>query len=277
MRAEQSQKLSWQKWRLSKSIRYRLYKFRTGYYRRALTQWCYPIAKLSVRWLEHSPDFFVLNLREVKPDLFELRERPYSEYRSLQIEGNQMKLLTNYESGSEWERKLFAVTEDLILRFQSQTLIRGLCMGARNGAEVRELKSRLLERKDVQIWGTDISPTALRFPEMFVHDFHDPIPLDKRSLDFVYSNSLDQSQNPKVALEHWVDALQPEGCIYLHMSRSHGKQGVSNLDPFGCEPELFPYVLLTWLRGSAHVETFFELNSDQPCDVVFVIRRNASS
>jgi len=72
-----------------------------------------------------------------------------------------------------------------------QSECRGLCMGARNGAEVRWLNSRLLTYfQNVSVKGTDIAESALQFPDMIVHDFHDPIPKDLVNLDFIYVHSI---------------------------------------------------------------------------------------
>jgi len=66
--------------------------------------------------------------------------------------------------------------------------------------------------------------------------------------------------------------LKQTGALYVHMSRSHGKQGLSRLDPFACEPELFPYVVLNWLNGIAYVEQVIPVRDGSPANGVFVIR-----
>ena len=81
---------------------------------------------------------------------------------------------------------------------------------------------------------------------MIVHDFHNPLPKECGVMDFIYSNSLDQANNPRLALESWLYSLSLTGCIYLEMQRGHGKQSTSLLDLFSCEIELFPYVFLKW-------------------------------
>ena len=119
-------------------------------------------------------------------------------------------------------------------------------MGARNGSEVLAFESLLKEDYEVNVIGTDISPTAKTIQKMILHDFHKPLPRECGAMDFIYSNSLDQANNPRLALESWLHSLSPTGCIYLEMQRGHGKQSTSLLDPFSCEVELFPYVFLQW-------------------------------
>jgi hypothetical protein len=119
-------------------------------------------------------------------------------------------------------------------------------MGARNGSEVLAFESLLKVDYVVNVIGTDISPNAKTVQKMIVHDFHKPLPKECGAMDFIYSNSLDQANNPRLALESWLHSLSPTGCIYLEMQRGHGKQSTSLLDPFSCEIEHFPYVFLQW-------------------------------
>ena len=72
------------------------------------------------------------------------------------------------------------------------------------------------------------------------------VPKECRAMDFIYSNSLDQANYPRLALESWFHSLSHTGCIYLEMQRGHGKQSTSLIDTFSCEIELFPYVFLQW-------------------------------
>ena len=120
--------------------------------------------------------------------------------------------------------------------------------------------------------GTDISPSAAMFENMVVHDFHNPLPDNIGEVNFIYSNSLDQSNDPKKALSSWVDSLLPEGVIYLEFSRSHGKQSFSLLDPFSCETEIFPFVFLKWMDGKAFIEkSLFPLDNSS-ATAIFVIK-----
>jgi hypothetical protein len=220
-----------------------------------------------------SADFFVLSLRSESPTLYLQNHVEDHEYVKIQKEGNRRKLKTNSDFvEGDWDMKLGGVAIDIGKRFL-QSECRGLCMGARNGAEVRWFNSRLLTYfQRVSVVGTDIAESALQFPDMIVHDFHDSIPNELTELDFVYSNSLDQSREPSLALSRWIAALKPTGALYVHMSRSHGKQGLSLLDPFACEPELFPYVVLNWLNGVAYVEQIIPILNGSPANGVFVIR-----
>lgn len=232
----------------------------------------YPIYKLLSTILERSLDFFILDLKKVDPPLYYLQQSEYDVYRKVQISANVQKL--NVGLNKDWSPYLSPVVSDVISRFSSQNSIRGICMGARNGSEVRYLKtefSKFFSFNDVI--GTDISDTAKSIPNMVVHDFHEPLPKNLSQVDFIFSNSLDQSQNPRLALTNWINELQPSGCIYLHFSRSHGKRSLSNMDPFSCETELFPFVFLKWLNGVAFIERFMKIREDKPAEVLFIIKK----
>jgi len=236
------------------------------------TRW-YPMFRLGAALVNKSADFFVLDLKSEDSRLYLQHYEEAHNYGKIQKEGNRRKLKTNSDFvEGQWDMRLGNVAIDIGERFH-QSECRGLCMGARNGAEVRWFNSRLLTYfQEVSVKGTDIAESALQFPDMIVHDFHDPIPKDLTNLDFIYSNSLDQSREPELALSHWIAALKQTGALYVHMSRSHGKQGLSRLDPFACEPELFPYVVLNWLNGIAYVEQVIPVRDGSPANGVFVIR-----
>jgi len=232
----------------------------------------YPFFKFLASILERSLDFFILDLKDINPPLYYLQKKEYDEYRKIQISANIQKL--NVGSNRDWSPYLKPIISDVVRRFSSQKSIRGICMGARNGGEVRHLKTELSKFfNSTFIIGTDISDTANNFPDMVVHDFHVPLPEHLTQVDFIFSNSLDQSQNPCLALTNWINALQPSGCIYLHFSRGHGKRSLSYLDPFSCETELFPFVFMNWLNGDAFIERFFRIRENKPAEVLFVIKK----
>ena len=232
----------------------------------------YPFYKLLSTILERSLDFFILDLKNVDPPLYYLQQSAYDVYRKVQISANVQKL--NVGLNRDWSLYLNPVVSDVVSRFASQTSIRGICMGARNGSEVRYLKTEFSKFfSSNHVIGTDISDTAKSISNMVVHDFHEPLPENLNQVDFIFSNSLDQSQNPRLALTNWINALHPSGCIYLHFSRSHGKQALSNLDPFSCETELFPFVFLNWFNGDAFIERFIKIRENKPAEVLFIIKK----
>jgi hypothetical protein len=93
----------------------------------------------------------------------------------------------------------------------------GLCQGVRNGAEVRVFSRRL----GFRVLGTDISDTVLAVPDGVLMDFHDCPRLWRGRVDFLYSNSWDQSYDPPACLAHWAELLSERGLLYLQHTPNH--------------------------------------------------------
>ena len=83
----------------------------------------------------------------------------------------------------------------------------------------------------MQVTGTDISPTAIKYPDTIEWDFHDVKPEWVGKYDFIYSNALDHSHNPELCLGSWVSCLNSNGVLIVEWSSSH--VNVDGLDPFG--------------------------------------------
>jgi len=215
--------------------------------KRKLSRFLYPLFFLLSKIMNLSYDFFILNLREKKPTLLSTQVSDQEIYETIQIEGNLRKF---DKSGyvSDWLDRLDPIANEIRKKNPVTSLIhkklKGACMGARNGSEVLAFQSLLKDDYEVNVIGTDISPTAKTVERMIVHDFHKLLPRECGAMDFIYSNSLDQANNPRLALESWLHSLTLTGAVYLEMQRGHGKQSTSLLDHFSCEIELFPYVFL---------------------------------
>ena len=228
--------------------------------------------------LNLSYDFFLLNLRHKKPKVYSIYVCDQEIYETIQIEGNLRKF-DRSGVASDWLDRLNPIAKEIKKRNPTSSNIRkklkGVCMGARNGSEVLAFESLLNEDYEVNVIGTDISPSAETVQKMIVHDFHKPLPREYGAMDFIYSNSLDQANNPRLALESWLHSLSPYGCIYLEIQRGHGKQSTSLLDPFSCEIELFPYVFLQW-EMDGFIEEIIYPNPNNLIHGIFVIKSSVT-
>jgi len=107
----------------------------------------------------------------------------------------------------------------------------GICHGARNGWEVEQFRKGM---PTASVIGTDISLTANNFPHMVQWDFHNPKIDWLGKADFIYSNSLDHSYCPRLALFVWFLTLNRGGVLFLsHHRRYHSARHASQTDPFG--------------------------------------------
>ena len=170
----------------------------------------------------------------------------YEEYREIQIFHNKRKI------DSVWadERTLDTAAELVLTEFENEDQICGLRHGTRNGFERNYLRQA---SQKLTVIGTDISDTASQFDNAVEWDFHKINPVWTNSQNFVYTNSLDQSWQPKVALQAWLSQLRSNGILIIEHSESHGPQNTSKMDPFGVKPTAMPYILSLWFGSQISI------------------------
>jgi hypothetical protein len=170
----------------------------------------------------------------------------YERYKQVQAAGNKEKI------GQVW------ATEDNIA-FLSEyfakhlgTIKFGLCHGTRQGKEQAWFKQHL----DCEVLGTEISDTATQFPDTIQWDFHEVKPEWIDAVDFVYSNSFDHSYDPERCLRAWMSCVKSGGLCVLE--QSNVDEFASELDPFGVDFALLPYLILVWGKGEFCVREIIE-------------------
>ena len=147
----------------------------------------------------------------------------------------------------------------------------GICHGTRNGFEQNFISSQ----KGFEAIGTDISETANDFERSVQWDFHDTNKEWLARFDFVYSNSLDQSWNPRAALVTWLNQLKPDGRLVIEHTHAHGPGGASAMDPFGVRPQVMPYVLCEWFGTEISIRFVKAKKSNNNIDVwLFFVGKN---
>lgn len=214
---------------------------------------------------------------DLKPQNFEYQLHEYAsyeDYRSTQIATNEQKLQHVWAD----EQTLDLVVERAKKEFATADPIFALCHGTRNGFEQNYIASRI----EGEILGTDISPTATQFPRSVVWDFHDTNEEWRGKCHFIYSNSIDQSWKPKLALSTWIDQLRPGGLLFLEHSKDQSAETARKADPFGVSPKYLPYVLCDWFGHDVSIEiihahkgesTTWKKNVGMPT-WIFVIKKN---
>lgn len=161
----------------------------------------------------------------------------YEKYKQTQIAGNKRKI-----------ENIWVLEENVeflanYLKKSLDGIEFGLCHGTRRGKEQEWFRKYL----DCEVIGTEISDTADQFPHTIQWDFHESKPEWKDAVDFIYSNSFDHSYDPQKCLREWVSCLKKGGvCILEHTS---GHEDATELDPFGADVGLMPYLILTWGAG----------------------------
>ena len=163
----------------------------------------------------------------------------YERYKKIQQEGNKNKI------GNIWViEENIEFLSDYIRKVIGQPKF-GLCHGTRRGMEQTWFRKYL----DCEVIGTEISETAKEFPHTIQWDFHETKPEWIDSVDFIYSNSFDHSYDPEKCLNAWMSCVRKDGLCIIEHSNTHGPAGVSELDPFGAELTIMPYLITTWGKG----------------------------
>jgi hypothetical protein len=199
-------------------------------------------------------------------DFFLYKYKNYEEYKDIQIYFNKMKIDKTWADEQVLSAVAARVRRENLLSGQAG----GICHGSRNGFEQRFLSHALGQ----EVIGTDISDTAEDFPNTWQWDFHDVKEEWIERFDFIYTNSLDQSWQPEIALNVWVDQLRKGGLLFIEHTNFHGPQSANKMDPFGVTPRYFPYLLAKWLGHKVSIEIIKETKLNYGHEVwLFVLKK----
>ena len=204
--------------------------------------------------------------RELLVDYYLHSYASYEEYKQVQIRHNKRKITRVWADEATLNRVI-----DIVTKLNTRKVINGLCHGTRNGFEQNFLNS---SGRGINAFGTDISETAVQFDNSVQWDFHNVNPDWIGKFDFVYSNSLDQSWNPRLALTTWLNQLNQNGVLLIEHTESHGPLGASEMDPFGVRPIAMPYVLTDWFGSQISITYSKAKKGNKYIDVwLFVIKK----
>lgn len=197
----------------------------------------------------------------------------YEEYRKIQVDTNKTKIKNIWAD----EKTLIRVSEIVKKRVSGyldsgvDRKIYGLCHGTRNGYEQSVLNSLGF----ISAIGTDISETAFDYETSTQWDFHDVKDEWVCNFDFVYSNALDQSWKPKLALSTWLNQVHENGVVIIEHTDAHGPINASKMDPFGVRPTVLPYILTLWFGEQVSISHSKDKKSNMDRDSwLFVISKN---
>lgn len=172
----------------------------------------------------------------------------YQNYRKVQQEGNKSKIENiwviedNIKFLSDYMREIIHEPKF------------GICHGTRRGKEQEWFRKYL----ECEVIGTEISETATQFANTIQWDFHETKPEWVNSVDFIYSNSFDHSYDPEKCLTAWMSCIKKNGLCIIEHSNAHGPTGSSELDPFGAEITIMPYLITKWGSGQYCVREFLK-------------------
>lgn len=204
-------------------------------------------------------------LAKVSMDFYLHQYESYEQYREEQIFHNKRKINIVWAD----EKTLDIVAARAQQAFPGKKL-KGLCHGTRNGFE----QNYLAEKIDADILGTDISDTASNYPRSIQWDFHDENPEWLGQHDFIYTNSLDHSWQPKLACAAWLNQLVEGGLLMIEHTMGHSPRDAGQMDPFGAKPAYMPYLLAEWFGHQISVEIIKSVKGNNLLDVwLFVVKK----
>jgi len=149
------------------------------------------------------------------------KHKNYKEYKKAQISKNKSKKNVVWIKPHE----LTLISKKIKQYIPDASF--GLCHGVRNAFEVKKLRELL----NIEIIGTEISPSAKKFPHTIQWDFHDIKDEWIYNVDFIYSNSFDHSYDPVLCLDVWMKCIKKrKGICFIHWSPSH----VDKIDAADC-------------------------------------------
>jgi len=191
----------------------------------------------------------------------------YDEYKETQIFYNKKKIEHVWAD----EKTLEKISEFLLENI-STSIVKGICHGSRNGFE----QNFFNKKKDrFHVIGTDISDTAKNYKDSVTHDFHEEKKEWLNNFDFVYSNSLDQSFDPRKALQAWLNQLKKNGFLIIEHTDQHGVIASGKMDPFGVEANFFPYLLSDWFGHSISIKIIksLKVNKNNAPVHLFILKK----
>jgi len=185
----------------------------------------------------------------------------YEEYRAAQITGNLLKIDSIWADEESLHKIYNYISEDSKINSV-------ICHGVRNGYEVKYFK-----KFASNVLGTDISETATQFEGCLVHDFHIVKSDWINTFDLVYSNSIDHSYDPKLAITVWLEQLNPNGVLVIELGNGHSPLHSNWMDPFGVKTEYFPYLLIDWFGKTINIEIVKIYKSNKGIEGFFYLIR----
>lgn len=150
----------------------------------------------------------------------------HEEYVAAQVEANVRKIKNVWVDRRTIE----------IISAKHDSVTKILCHGTRNAKEQKYFQEFF---PTAEILGTEISPTADQFPMTVQWDFHEVNADWVESMDIVYSNAIDHSYDPVLALRTWANQLAPNGRLYVEHAYAPEDNYARASDPLEIyDPEL---------------------------------------
>lgn len=160
-------------------------------------------------------DAFFLNLAPYKSN----GKFSYDDYLLWQSNLTKEKIKLFYNSNEQIEKNLIKMEKRLkrLIKYMKENISNlkyGLCMGSRQGTEQLFFSSQL----KIPVLGFDICEDTKKFPNTLIWDFHKLNPNFIDKVSFVFTNSIDQSCNPLLAINTWMKYINVGGLLIVYFN-----------------------------------------------------------
>ena len=135
----------------------------------------------------------------------------------------------------------------------------GICHGAKLGKENRWFE----EATGMDFIGTDLIVETNEKMKLIQWDFHEIKEEWKNKFDVIYSNALDHSYSPPLALDRWTSSLSPNGICILEWSENSSEENSNHIDPFGASLQEYK-LMIQASKGEIVSELAFKSVVDVP-------------
>jgi hypothetical protein len=163
-------------------------------------------------------------------------------------------------------------TADAIVQYIGKNIQKptfGICHGVRNGTEVSFFRNKL----NIEIIGTEISEwIANQFEHVIAWDFHEIKKEWIGNVDFIYSNSLDHSYDPKHCVEQWMRCLKLKGLCFIEWTPWHNDGHCSPAECFSASKEEYQTMFANFCKLQDVLELFNpQLHEKRQKTTIFVL------
>ena len=166
------------------------------------------------------------------------------EYHERQIDWAHGSAATRTQTWVE-ESDVIFLSNYLRENFNTSEFKMGICHGSKIGVENAWFEKHL----GVETWGTDLGPGVDDAPHHSPYrdiinpdhnlqwDFHDIKDEWVDNVDFIYSNTLDHSDNPPHCLCQWMKCVKKTGACILEWTKWHSVDHANIGNPYGASLE----------------------------------------
>ena len=161
---------------------------------------------------------------------------------------------------------------EYIFNHSNQKKLIGICHGSRNGYEQKKFKELI---KNSIVLGLIFQKPLKIMKIVLFGTFMMPKKNGKIILILFILIHWSKLWSQK-GLETWINQLNTNGMLFIELSDQHNVQSSGKMDPFGVDPEYFPYLLIDWFKHKISISVLKSIkeNKSKAPVWIYVIKKN---